>query len=212
MVRRWSHLTNINLQASPSFLAFWKTYKKENFKATVNYKRFAFRFSKLKRKALARWKHQTNWLIYSNIIKHWSNDYLNSRLRFRVQALSNVFEKSMLVYNTHLNSSTLVLISVNTKSTFFYMLRHKHFKYYPLYKHYLVSEAFYLEKSKDNSNLVPIVNTSCDSVSSLVEFDELESDVFIVEALLLFWTLSMLVEVRKLLNLCYFFSLKLNVN
>lgn len=98
MVRRWSCVNECNIVIKP-FKRFLKVYKKEIFKASVNYKRFAIKFSKFKRKALARWKHKTNWLIYTSIIKTWSNDYIFNAQMVRYQYLNFALSDTMYVYD-----------------------------------------------------------------------------------------------------------------
>lgn len=98
MIRRWSCINAANSLLS-NVKTFEKIAKVNIFKNTINYKRFTFKITKFKRKALIRVKHKTNWLLYTNIIRLWVKDYLFNRHFLKMQANVKVHLSHFYFYN-----------------------------------------------------------------------------------------------------------------
>ncbi len=112
MVRRWSHINNLNVSnfsnisdiSNISFFLLKKKYKFINFKSVVGLKRFNKKYTKFKRKAFNRMKHINNWYVYHNVFKYWSLDYFFVKKYYKFQFLKNIFNETFLFYNFFLNN------------------------------------------------------------------------------------------------------------
>lgn len=91
MVRRWSHIIDFNSSCT-NFFTFRRMFRLEIFRSSVYYKRFVIKITKFKRKKIARWKHRSNWTVYTNVIKTWVENYRFMRQVSRYQ----FFEKSFI--------------------------------------------------------------------------------------------------------------------
>ena len=98
MIRRWSCIINLN-QNSYFKNKFITRHKINLFKTSVNFKRFTFKMTKFKRKALIRLKHRTNFLLYINIIKLWVKDYLFNKNFSKYQFFNKIFINNFFFYN-----------------------------------------------------------------------------------------------------------------
>jgi len=101
MIRRWSCVIAINNNFSNSNL-FKKKFKINLFKSSVNLKRASTHYTKFKRKALIRIKHQNNFLIYTNIIKFWIKDYLFNKNYLKFQFFNKIFLHNYSFFNISL--------------------------------------------------------------------------------------------------------------
>lgn len=117
MIRRWSHINLSNIELKP-FNKFERRHKINVFKSSVNFKRFNFKITKFKRKAMSRFKHTSNWLIYTNIIKTWALDYLFNKHFFKNQFLTNIFLHNMYIYNFNFSKIRNELFFYNFNFTF----------------------------------------------------------------------------------------------
>jgi len=80
MVRRWSRINEFNFFFKNKKLFFFKKSSKyKMFKLTVSTRKFYKKYTKFRRKAFNRLRHKTNWLVYSNLFKFWSYDYLTTK-------------------------------------------------------------------------------------------------------------------------------------
>ncbi len=98
MIRRWSCIINLN-QNFYFKNKFITRHKINLFKTSVNFKRFTFKMTKFKRKALIRLKHRTNFLLYINIIKLWVKDYLFNKNFSKYQFFNKIFINNFFFYN-----------------------------------------------------------------------------------------------------------------
>lgn len=67
---------------------------------------------------MARFKHTSNWLIYTNIIKMWSLDYLFNKHFIKTQFLTNIFLNNFYVYNFNFIKIRNELFSYNFNFSF----------------------------------------------------------------------------------------------
>jgi hypothetical protein len=98
LIRRWSCIINLN-QNFYFKNKFITRHKINLFKTSVNFKRFTFRMTKFKRKALVRLKHRTNFLLYINVIKLWVKDYLFNKNFSKYQFFNKIFINNFFFYN-----------------------------------------------------------------------------------------------------------------
>ena len=101
MVRRWSCINNFNftLKKNKKLFFFKKSSKSRVFKLTVSTRKFFKKYTKFRRKAFNRLRHKTNWLVYSNIFKFWSYDYLMTKTFNKKIWLINFQQYNTLIFN-----------------------------------------------------------------------------------------------------------------
>lgn len=100
MVRRWSRINEFNFSLKNKKLFFFKKSSKSKvFKLTVSTRKFFKKYSKFRRKAFNRLRHRSNWLIYSNVLKFWSYDYLNIRTFNKKSWSLNIYEYNFIIFN-----------------------------------------------------------------------------------------------------------------
>lgn len=101
MVRRWSRINNFNIyfKNNKKLFFFKKSSKFRMFKLTVSTRRFFKKYTKFRRKAFNRLRHKTNWLVYSNVFKFWSHDYLNTKTLNKKLWLLGFNQYNTLVFN-----------------------------------------------------------------------------------------------------------------
>lgn len=98
MVRRWSHINEVN-NAFFSAARFEMRCTVNIFRNSVFYKKFVFKITKFKRKSIARLKHKSNWLIYTNVIRTWINDYTFNKHYLRFQFYNKIFVNNFFFFN-----------------------------------------------------------------------------------------------------------------
>ena len=100
MVRRWSRINDFNFSLKNKKLFFFKKSSKSRvFKLTVSTRKFFKKYTKFRRKAFNRLRHKTNWLLYSNVLKFWSHDYLKTRTFGKKFLLNNVYTYNLVSFN-----------------------------------------------------------------------------------------------------------------
>lgn len=99
MIRRWSCINNFNIQIKKDFFLLSKSNKINIFKTSVNFKKIKSRYTKFKRKSITRVIHVSTFLIYTNVFKFWSKNYLLNKHLFKNQFLFNIFPKNAFFYN-----------------------------------------------------------------------------------------------------------------
>ena len=161
MIRRWSCLINLNNNFD-NFNNFKKNHKIKLFKSSVNFKRFSFKFTKLKRKSLIRFKHKTNWLIYTNIIKNWVSDYMFTKIYLRYQFLNKIYLNNFYFYNFNFIKNknenffynfNFIFFNFTNKKLFYFFKNNTSFGNSPL------SIAFFIEKPNLNNCVLPVYSS-----------------------------------------------------
>jgi len=161
MVRRWSCLINLNNNFN-NFLKFKKNYKINLFKSSVNFKRFTFKITKLKRKTLIRFKHTSNWLIYTNIIKYWVSDYMFNKIYLRYQFLNKIFLNNFYFYNFNFIKNRNETFFYNFNFIFFTFTNKKLFYFSKtpfLVKNSSLFIALFTENPLINSSVLPVYSS-----------------------------------------------------
>lgn len=129
MVRRWSFINysnlSLNFKDSKKFFFYKKIAKVKIFKSTVVARRFYKKYTKFRRKAFNRMKHRTNWLIYTNVFKFWSQDYLNNKYPAKVQFLTNFFVDNFFFFNFNAMKNKNPEIFFNWNFTFINLSQHR---------------------------------------------------------------------------------------
>lgn len=102
MVRRWSSINTFNFSLknkNKKLFFFKKSSKYRVFRITVSVRKFYKKFTKFRRKAFNRLRHKTNWLVYSNILKFWSCDYLNTKSFAKKSWILNSRQFNVVTFN-----------------------------------------------------------------------------------------------------------------
>jgi len=98
MIRRWSCVNSLNFDLI-FFNKFLKAHKLQNFKTSVSFKRFSFKFTKFRRRTPARWRHKSSWLPYTNVLKPWAEDYRFRKQYAKFQFFFLILPQTFLSYN-----------------------------------------------------------------------------------------------------------------
>jgi len=100
MVRRWSRINEFNFSLKNKKLFFFKKSSKSRmFKLTVSTRKFFKKYTKFRRKAFNRLRHRSNWLVYSNVLKFWSCDYLNTKTFSKKTWFINSQKFNFIIFN-----------------------------------------------------------------------------------------------------------------
>ena len=102
MIRRWSHINIFSSTARSTFRVIEAKTSFSLFKTNVkfkNIKKLKIKFSKLKRKAFKRLKHQSNLMQNVRVFKFWALDYRLTRNIARFDYFYYIFLNNTLVYN-----------------------------------------------------------------------------------------------------------------
>lgn len=127
MVRRWSHINYLNSFFLTNSFNFFKVKKKNkiyNIKFSLSLKRFNKKFTKFRRKSLKKIKHLTNWILYHNIFKFWSKDFLLKKKTSSYIFTFNIFFKNYFFFNlflykknfNFLNNCNFIFSNLSSKS------------------------------------------------------------------------------------------------
>lgn len=132
MVRRWSSVNRFNFSLknkTKKFFFFKKSSKYRVFKITVSVRRFFRKYTKFRRKAFNRLRHKTNWLIYSNVLKFWSFDYLNTKTFAKKTWIAGSQQFNIVAFNwssvKNINSDIFFNYSFNILNLNFFFLYNK---------------------------------------------------------------------------------------
>ena len=102
MIRRWSHINMFSSATRPAFRVIEAKTSFSFFKTNVkfkNIKKLKIKFSKIKRKAFKRLKHQSNLMQHARVFKFWALDYRLARNIARFDYFYYIFLNNTLVYN-----------------------------------------------------------------------------------------------------------------
>lgn len=123
MIRRWSCLNQLNNNFQNDFFLISKHTKINVFKNSVNFKKYKFKYTKFKRKAITRVFHISTLLIYTNVFKSWSKDYLYNKHKFKNEYLLNMFIKNFYFYNFNFIKNRNEAIFNNLNFIFCYLVK-----------------------------------------------------------------------------------------
>lgn len=98
MVRRWSHIINLNSQNITKKAIFFNYYC-SSFKKSIIFKKLRYKNTKFKRRTLIRLKHRNNWMIYLQIFNHWALDFSFAKSYVRYQLNANISAFDFLAYD-----------------------------------------------------------------------------------------------------------------
>ncbi len=213
MIRRWSCLINLNNNFL-NFYNFKKNHKISLFKSSVNFKRFSFKFTKLKRKSLMRFKHKSNWLIYTNILKYWVTDYMFNKTYFRYQFLNKIFLKNFYFYNFNFIKNRNETFFYNFNFIFF-TLTNKKISYFCKKDIFIKNSSLFVAlcvaKPVLSNSIVPVYSSWNDHLYQYsTSFNEIESYSYDINSIFdVFFNLFIkkIVEIKKILTLLYYFNI-----
>lgn len=159
MIRRWSHINNFNAIFF-NFKKIDKFFKIFIFKNTVNYKRFTFKITKFKRKPLVRIKHKSILLIYTNIIKSWSKDYIFNKHCARFQFYNGIHSNHFYFYNFNFIKNrnehyfynfNFIFVTFSKKAYFYFNVNP-----YPLISYSSLTLAWFNDKPFIEKSVIPV--------------------------------------------------------
>jgi hypothetical protein len=106
MVRKWSYLNNVHIDATDTwFEGKTSVYNFKVFRMTTRFKKYnRTAITSMVRKKYARRKHRTNWIRLSYITKSWVFFFLKSKQFVR-------FYQSLGLFNVQSYSATTLLIT-----------------------------------------------------------------------------------------------------
>jgi len=180
MIRRWSciNIFNLSFKEKKTF-SLKKTAKSRIFKLSVSTRKFNKKYTKFRRKAFNRLRHRSNWMIYSNIFKFWSQDYLANRSFIKKNWLLNVFKNNFIFFNWSSCKNQNIEIFFNFNFNFFNInflkIKSNDFLTYGSKKN---SPSFFLKNASVGSYNDEILqnNHAFSSISSLFFYENLYFD------------------------------------
>lgn len=211
MIRRWSCVISINNNFSNLNL-FKKKFKINLFKSSVNLKRASIKFTKFKRKALIRIKHQNNFLIYTNIIKFWIKDYLFNKNYFKFQFFNGIFLNNHSFFNISFiklknieiaNNFNFIFANFTNKNMFYFAKFNtlNYFKFLPLSVCFFDSNINKTNASLPSYQLYDnILYFNTDSNTKQFDLSLIFENIFNI-------TLQKINEIRKILIILIFFKI-----
>ena len=211
MVRRWSYINLFNFEEKKKNSFFLKkSYKLTIFKKSVSLKRFNKKYTKFRRKAFNRLKHQSNWMIYHNVFKFWSKDYLFNKNYARRQYFEGFFLNNFLFFNFNFIKNRNINTFYNwnfyffnfSKKTFFYFYKHK-FSHLNL-KNSTITKGWYFSTIDSNNLAFPIYSEWDKNFFPIGSGKQFFNLNFFFETLNLL-LIKKLNEYYKILVLLYFF-------
>lgn len=211
MIRRWSCIINLNNNFKSNF-HFFKIYKINIFKTSVNFKRFSFKITKFKRKSLVRLKHRSNWMIYTNVIKLWIKDYLFNKGYSRYQFYYKIFINNFIFYNFNFiknrnenffyNFNFLFSTFISKNLSYFHNKNSFNLKNSPL------TAAWFCKTPSVNTSIIPVFSFWDNIFYPYNAKKNINFDFSTIFEFLSDITIKKNVELRKILILLYYFNLK----
>jgi hypothetical protein len=210
MIRRWSHLNEIN-----NYNGIYTTFKIETFKKSVLLKKFFFKLTKFKRKNLAKWKHKTNFIGYIYIFKRWAVDFLFCKNLIKFQFINNLFFYCFLA-NASLNTSVRqlpCLTNINFFNLFHFtkkiLIYFNTKSFISCYSHYNWNFIFPVLSDNFNQNdkIIPLLNIN----EKILYENKKNNDFFDLNDLInnLFFQINLfnIIEIYKILNFFFYFKI-----
>lgn len=206
MIRRWSHVIEL---ANDFFLPFYykKRFKFRIFRLNVRFRRFNLKKTKFKRKALIRFRHRSNWYLYFNIVKTWSQDFKFNKNYAEYQYLNNILNNGSVIFdpNYFKFKSEFYLYNFDGKisniSKKFYCYLHK--KSFNIIKNINFTFAWFLNKFDTASNVVPLYQYYDFNFFNPFTANN-ASSFFFYKNLNFALTLLKVLEIKKVVNVAFF--------
>ncbi len=195
MIRRWSCIIDITLNFN-ILSQFKKTHKIALFKSSVNFKRFAFKVTKFKRRALMRLKHRSSFLIYNNIFKYWVKDFMFNKLYLKYQFFNRIFVNNFFFYNFNFIFTTL-----NNKK-FFYFSHNK-----SIIKNSPLTAAWFVLKPNLSTSVIPFYLNFQNLYFSYENMSSIDFNVTEVFDIPFNLMLKKIVEIRRIVSILFFIKL-----
>lgn len=210
MIRRWSYVNGESADCS-EFSCFERRSRIRAFRTSVSYKKFIHRVTKFRRKAVARIKHKTNWMLYNNVIKLWTRDFAFNKHYVKFQYYNKVLLNNFLSYDFNfiknrseaLFSNFNFVLSTWSRKSYFYFRPQG---YTPL-KNAPIAVAWCLDTPDFDKSVVPAYydwGNQLFPANIAVSADYNLNDFFLV---ILEIFLKKNVELKKLLSVLFYFKL-----
>jgi hypothetical protein len=208
VIRRWSCLITLNNNFN-SFDFFKKNHKINLFKSSVKFKRFSRKNTRFKRKSLIKFKHQSNWLIYTNVIKFWIKDYIFNKNYIKYQFFNKIFINNFYFYNFNFikNRNEGSFYNFNFYFSIFTKKGYVYFTNKTLIKNSPICIAWFLSNANINNSVIPAFttweNTSyTHNTNKNLDFDIINFLNFAHNLIL-----KKIVEFRKILIILYLYNI-----
>lgn len=209
MIRRWSHINRLT-NDFVSFPIFEKHHKISVFKSSVNFKRFVFKFTKFKRKALARIKHHTNWLPYTNVLQLWVKDFMFNKHHIRFQFYNKTLVNNFFFYNFNFIKNRNESFFYNLNFIFSIWSKKSHLYFYPnsfnYFKYSNITFAWLLANPSLNSSIVPVLNEWDNVFYTLSSSKANFFDLSLIFDFFFFLNLQKSIELKKIITLLFYYN------
>jgi hypothetical protein len=209
MIRRWSCIIDITLNFN-TLSQFKKTHKIALFKSSVNFKRFAFKVTKFKRRALMRLKHRSSFLIYNNIFKYWVKDFMFNKLYLKYQFFNRIFVNNFFFYNFNYIKKKNELFFYNF-NFIFTTLNNKKFFYFShnksIIKNSPLTAAWFVLKPNLSTSVIPFYLNFQNLYFSYENTSSIEFNVTEVFDIPFNLMLKKIVEIRRIVSILFFIKL-----
>lgn len=97
MVRRWSCLNSAN---APTTRALLEAYFDESVKATLYLRQTYSKHTVFRRRSAVRRRHLNHWIVYTNVLADWSNDYRKLKRYCKYSFTLGIFKYNYLSFNS----------------------------------------------------------------------------------------------------------------
>lgn len=211
MVRRWSCIINITNNFN-HFDRFTKSHKIVLFKSSVNFKRFSFKITKFKRRALMRLKHRSSFLIYTNIFKYWVKDFMFNKLYLKYQFFNKIFVSNFFFYNFNFIKSkselffynfNFIFTTLNNKKFFYYLQKKSIIKNSPL------TIAWFISQPNINETTIPFYSNWQNSYFSYQDYINVDFELNEIFDLFFQLLLKKNVEIKRIIAILIFYKINL---
>lgn len=209
MIRRWSCLIDINSNFNNSFL-LKKKHKIKIFKNSVNFKRFSIKRTKFKRKSLVKLKHQSNFLIYTNVLKLWTKDFVYNKNHIKHQFYKKIFLINFFFYNFNFFKNKNTNIAYNVNFIFSNLTKKKYHNLqnnFNFFKNCHISIGWSQKSPVTNQYLIP---THLYYENTFYEYTTNNLNLFNINDInniCLTLILKKLKEIKKILSILYFIKI-----
>lgn len=210
MIRRWSYVKGTNVDCF-EFSRLERRSRMRVFRTSVSYKKFIHKVTKFRRKAVARIKHKTNWVLYNNVIKLWTRDFAFNKHYAKFQYCNKVLLNNFLSYDFNFIKNRSEALFSNFNFILSAWSRKSYFYFRPWgsvpFKNAPITFAWCSDTPDFDKSVVPAYYSWNDqlfpaNVSVSADYD-INDFFFAVFGIFL----KKNIEFRKLLNVLFYFKL-----
>jgi hypothetical protein len=214
MIRRWSYIIDLNNCNFSSNLHIEKRYNVNIFKTSVSYKKFVSKITRFRRKSLRRFKHQSNWLMYTNVIRYWIKDFMFNKQYLRFQFFNKIFINNFFFFNFNfykIKNENFFLnfnfyFAIWTKKSYFYFK--SFYNSYRYFKNNNITVGWTLNEPTQDKSIIPTLSEWDNSFFFMKTNKNYEYDITQIFDFFFFFYLQKIIEIRKILTLLHYYNTK----